>query len=291
VLKGPALELVRSLDPRGNMELALEKAKLLVGAGEDASDLITTLVNSPRGDERVDTVYSADALELSVAQGHWSLVEASLSHRFADVRKVALEALATRTTGALPPNLLALAADKGSGVRRALVGILNDRPALEHADALVTLAADDWSDRQGYYGQETNYPIAQEAAKTLQKPPPLPERVLEPLIEIAAKTNDPYVRWDLISAIAKNGGANSVGVVPSIGKSRDSRENVATAASATTKKAAKSAIKSRTPFKNPASPRVVGVTGKHQNMSIVKTVKRIGQPQSNRGLISWRMER
>jgi hypothetical protein len=48
VLKGPALELVRSLDPRGNMELALEKAKLLVGAGEDASDLITTLVNSPR---------------------------------------------------------------------------------------------------------------------------------------------------------------------------------------------------------------------------------------------------
>jgi hypothetical protein len=54
VLKGPALELVRSLDPRGNMELALEKAKLLVGAGEDASDLITTLVNSPRGDERVE---------------------------------------------------------------------------------------------------------------------------------------------------------------------------------------------------------------------------------------------
>jgi hypothetical protein len=222
VLKGRALEIVRGLHPRGNMELALEKAKLLVTAGEDASDLITTLVNSPRGEEREDIAYAADALELAVTQGLWALVEASLTHRFANVRRVALEALAARTTGALPPNLLALAADKGSGVRRALATILNDRPAPEHVDALVTLAGDDWSDRQGYYGQEANYPIAQEAAKILRKPPPLPDRVLESLIEISAKTNDPDVRWELIRAIAKNGGANGIERVSDLALSRES---------------------------------------------------------------------
>jgi hypothetical protein len=79
MLKGPALEVVRSLDPRGNMELALENAKLLVKAGEDASDLITILVNSPRGDEGEDIARTTDALGLAVTRGLWHFTSGSTS--------------------------------------------------------------------------------------------------------------------------------------------------------------------------------------------------------------------
>ncbi len=222
VLQGAALSLVRSLDPSGNMELAVEKATLLVAAGDDASALIETLVRSPQGEESEDIACAADALKLAAARNNWPLVEASLSHRFAAVRKAALEALAARTAGPLPPNLLALAKDKGSGVRRALVGILKTRPAPEHLDALVTLAADDWAERGTYYGQAVDYPIAQGAAKVLQSPPPLPEAVFDRLVEIAAETNDSDVRWDLINAIAKNGGAKGIERVCALALSRES---------------------------------------------------------------------
>lgn len=192
----------------GNSELALEKAKLLTAAGQSASDLIVALVNSPKSNDSTDIGYATDALRLAVAEGLWPLIEDSLGHRFADVRRIALDALAARAaTSPLPASILALAADKSSGVRRALVAILKDRPAVQHLDALVTLVADDWSDRRSYYGQDTNYPIAQAACEVLAEPPPLPARVIEPLIEIGTKTQDPDVRWNLIGAIARNGGA------------------------------------------------------------------------------------
>jgi hypothetical protein len=222
VLTGDAVGMIRQLDFGANMELALEKAKLLAAAGEDVSTLVHMLVERPRSDGADDIAYAKRALELAALQGHSKLVEASLAHRFADVRCVALETLAARTEGALASALLALAHDKGSRVRQALAKILEARPAPAHTACLIILAADDWSDRRHYYGQEANFPIAQAAAHALKNGGELPKSAIEPLIEISIRTNDPEVRSCLIGAVAGKGGPEGIGRVCDLAISRES---------------------------------------------------------------------
>jgi hypothetical protein len=158
-------------------------------------------------------------MKLAIAQGLWTHVEAALSHRFADVRQAALEGLAARDTGPLPANLLALAADKGSRVRQALLDLLKARRAAEHVDALVILAGDDWSARAVYYGQDNDYPIAQSAA--VAEPPELPERIFDRLIEISTKTEDSDVRRGLLAAMVRNDGTAGATRVCDIAVSRE----------------------------------------------------------------------
>jgi hypothetical protein len=220
-LSAAAVASLRELTPLENKALSLEKAKLLYAAGDPVGDLIAPLIASEGADESSDIDVAVDAIKLAVAQGLWAQVEAALPHRFADVRQEALKALASRSTGPLPANLLGLAKDKGSRVRQALLEIIKSRRAPEHLEALVILAGDVWSPQSQYYGQEADYPIAQEAAKILAEPPGLPETLFDPLIEVATKTNDSDVQREVLTAIAKNSTAAGLAKVFELALSRE----------------------------------------------------------------------
>jgi hypothetical protein len=132
-----------------------------------------------------------------------------------------LQALASRSTGALPEHLLALATDKGNRVRSALLELLTSRPDPAHVDALITLAADDWGSESGYYGEDASYPIASGAAALLLASQNLPHRLLDKLLEIASSTNDSDVRGKLLAATAKNGGSDGRTRVINLALSRE----------------------------------------------------------------------
>ena len=206
VLSTEAITILINLDMRANDEIRLMRAQYLAGAGHDIGDQIDILLRAEHGNAQEDIAVATASAELAVAQGLWSQVERALMHRFADVRCVALQALASRTTGVLPENLLVLAADKSSRMRRALLELLTSRRDPAHLDALIILAADNWTDQTGYYGEDASYPIALGAAELLVTSPDLPEHVLHKLFEIACTTNDSDVRDKLLGAIAKNGG-------------------------------------------------------------------------------------
>jgi hypothetical protein len=206
-LSNEAQSLLHRLDVAANDELRLIRVKFLASVGQNVDDNIDALLCSTAGDEQRDIAIVAEAVELAVAQGLWPQVDAALVHRFADARRVALQALAARSTDVLPENLLALAADKGSGVRRALLDILETRRNPAHLEALVVLAGDDWTAESGYFGEDPDYPIAAAAADILGTSPDLPDRLLDRLFEVAGTSRDSAVRDKLFVAIAKNGGA------------------------------------------------------------------------------------
>ncbi|MCK5911985.1 MAG: hypothetical protein KAG62_18770, partial [Caulobacter sp.] len=115
------------VDTTGCPDLLLAKARLLAATGHDVRVPVEVLLADP-GIEDPDIARAVAALRLAVDGGHWDIVEQGLEHRFADVRQAALVAIAPRETMPLPERLLALGADKGNRVRRALLDILKANP-------------------------------------------------------------------------------------------------------------------------------------------------------------------
>jgi len=205
-LSKDAQSLLHSLDVATNDEMRLIRAQFLASIGQNVEEDIGVLLHSFASDKSRDIEIATASVELAAAQCLWRHVEAALGHRFAGVRRLALQSLGSRSTGALPENILALAADKGSGVRRALLDLLEARHDPAHLDTLVVLAADDWTSQSRYYGEDADYPIATGAADILVASPDLPERLLPRLFEVSGTTHDSSVRDKLLVAIAKNGG-------------------------------------------------------------------------------------
>ncbi len=205
MLSNQAQSLLHNLEVAANDEMRLIRAQFLASIGQNVEDDIKALLHSTAGDKRRDIAIVTEAIEVAAARGLWAQVDAALAHRFADGRRAALQALAPRSTDALPDSLLALAADKGSGVRRALLEILEARRNPAHLDALVVLAADDWTAGFGSYGDDSKHPIARGAADILGTSPDLSERLLDRIFEIAGTTRDSGVRSKLLVAVAKNG--------------------------------------------------------------------------------------
>jgi hypothetical protein len=212
-LSDAALDVLRQVSTGENDAFLFEKAKLLAAAGADVVGMLAPLVASPRDDRDGSIGLAAASIPFMAALGQWSLVEKSLAHRFADVREAALVALAARQEGPLPELLIGLAKDQGSRVRKVLVNLLEQRPHESHIDALVILAADTWSDEQYYHGDPANYPIALQAIRVLTKPPIIPQRVFEQLLALCASSSDPDVAWNMMVALASNGGADGVSFV------------------------------------------------------------------------------
>jgi hypothetical protein len=220
-LSNEAQSLLLDLEVTANDEMRLIRAQFLASVGQNVEEDINALLQSTAGDEQRDIAIATEAVELAAARSLWPQVDVALPHRFADVRRAALQALAPRSTDALPERLLALATDKGSGVRRALLDLLEARRNPAHLDALVILAADDWTADSGYGGEDPDYPIATEAADILGTSPDLPERLLDPLLEIAGTSRDSAVRDKLLVAIAKNGGEAGRARVVNLAVSRE----------------------------------------------------------------------
>jgi HEAT repeat protein len=104
-----------------------------------------------------------DAVSMAVHAEKWDLVRLALDHSVADARQVALETLGARESTPFGPSLLALIDDKGSRVRRALVGLLSERQHPRHHDALLKICRDGWSNTERFHDEPPSYPIAREA--------------------------------------------------------------------------------------------------------------------------------
>jgi hypothetical protein len=199
-----SLAILQTLNAGGNHGLKLAQALALNARGIDVADLVGELLLASGNDSRSEIAVITDAMELAIRLELLDVIEGALHHRFADVRKLALVALADRSTGPLPCQLLALAGDKGHRVREALLGLMKARRHPEHTEVLLQLAADTWSPQRRYYGEEADYPIAQGAAELLCEPPLIDDRHVTPLYNIVRKTRDLDVARTLLTALVRN---------------------------------------------------------------------------------------
>jgi len=204
-----ALPLITALDAHDDANLAFARAQVLLRHGQPVDDVLAALLSGETGDNEDAHTAAVAAITLAIEASAWPVVETTLTHRFADVRERALVALAGRSHGVLPQNLLGLAADKGSGVRKALLKLLQQRRHVEHREALLRLAADDWSPHAGYYGQDRDHPIAVGAAELLADPPPLDAAQIDAITKIVTSTGDTAVAQKLLFALVKNGSIDS----------------------------------------------------------------------------------
>ena len=151
---------------------------------------------------------AVDAVVAAIRLGMAPEIEAALDHKFADVKARALTAMSASMPAPLPPRLLAMSGDKGSPVRKALVAILDAKPDPAHLDALLVLAKDDWSRGARYYGEEDDFPIAQEAISVIAKLPSIGVEAVEVLYAIAIDTSDSDVRGPIFTLLAKSAGVS-----------------------------------------------------------------------------------
>lgn len=149
-----------------------------------------------------------DAVVAAIRLGMVTEIEAALDHKFADVKARALTAMSASMPAPLPPRLLAMSSDKGSPVRKALVAILDAKPDPAHLDALLVLAKDDWSRGERYYGEEDDFPIAQDAISVIAKLPSIGAEAVEVLYAIAIDTSDSDVRGPIFTLLAKSAGVS-----------------------------------------------------------------------------------
>ncbi len=208
-LDAACLGIIKDLDAGNNSRLKLAQARVLGAAGIDSTRLIAELLASSGDDSDSEIAIVTSAVDLAGGLGLWSIVEDGLSHRFADVRERALIVLAARSSGPLLPTLLALAQDKGSRVRRTLVGLMQSRRYGEHTDTLLVLAADTWTDLHHYYGEEARYPIARRAADILCESVQMDDQQASAMLEICRNTSDTSVARTLLAALVRNGSVES----------------------------------------------------------------------------------
>lgn len=192
------------LDASASPDLQLERTRLLAAAGRPVRTYIESLL-ATTGEELNDIQRATSALGIAIVEGLTDIVEDALEHRFADVRRDALCAISGGLTAPLPTHILAMAHDKGSGVRTALVEILAAKPDAAHQPTLIGLIADNWTRGEIYYGEEAHYPIATAAAKLLGEQASLFADAIDSLMAQAAVTSDSYLRDALLLAVAKRG--------------------------------------------------------------------------------------
>lgn len=153
--------------------------------------------------ETDDKDLAVAAAEAASAVGEKELIALALHHARADVRRVALDYLAPSMPDPLPPELLGLAADPGSRVRRALVNALKVRPHSEHLSVLIRLTQDRWSDAEPQYNEPDSYPVAREAVGALRQYRSLPDAIGNELLALARETTDRRLAQEVLRTVAQ----------------------------------------------------------------------------------------
>jgi hypothetical protein len=153
--------------------------------------------------ETRDKYLAVGATEAAIAIGEEDLVWLARHHHRADARLAALEYLAPRMPDPLPLELLRLATDPGSRVRRALVSVLGARPHAHHLSVLMRLTWDKWSDAEPQYNERDSYPIARKATAALAQYGSLPDAIGDDLLELARETTDRRLRQTTLGAAAQ----------------------------------------------------------------------------------------
>ena len=146
------------------------------------------------------------AAQAAISIGDKPLVWLALNHARADARCLALEYLVPGLQDPLPAQLLNLAFDRGSRVRRTLVSVLSNRPHCDHLPVLMQLSKDQWSDADPRYDEPDSYPIARESVAALAHYTPLPFEKGAQLLELAESTDDRRLRREALLTAAELGG-------------------------------------------------------------------------------------
>ena len=140
--------------------------------------------------ETADHQLAKAAAQAAILIKDEALAWLALDHARADARAAALVHLANPLPDPLPQQLLELASDPGSRVRRSLVGILADRPHPDHQSLLLGLIDDKWSDTDAFHYEQSSYPIAREAIVGLAGYGSLSDDIGEVLLFRAERTDD-----------------------------------------------------------------------------------------------------
>ena len=140
--------------------------------------------------ETEDHELAKAAAEAAIRIQDDALAWLALDHARADARAAALLHFANSLPDPLPQQLLELASDPGSRVRRSLVGILADRPHPDHQSQLLRLIDDEWSDADMFHNDPPSYPIAREAISGLTAYGSLSDEIGEALLFRAERTDD-----------------------------------------------------------------------------------------------------
>jgi hypothetical protein len=178
-------------------------AQRVAEAGGDPTPWLQPLLDQKTDDDEEDLAAAVWAASQLAEAGAKDRLRPLLMHRFADVRKVALEGLAPPAPGELPSELLALAQDRGSRVRRALVELMATRPKPAHTAALLHLTRDHWQAQSRYYGEAADFPIAQRAAEVLAEGPDVPPGAIPDLATLARETEDTDLRSRAVAVLAR----------------------------------------------------------------------------------------
>ncbi|EIG61257.1 hypothetical protein [Bradyrhizobium sp. WSM1253] len=207
-LSKDALLLFEGLDTQGNVELKSVQAEALSRVGFELDHLLKEILDWPDNDDETIGM-AANAVRVAARCGMWPIVEAALSHRFADVRQAALLSLARRSPGPLDLELRKSAGDKGHRVRETVLSLLQERPSADNMDAILQLAADTWEPQQPRHEEERNFPIAYAAAHLLSEPPQIEDRYVSDIGKILFQTDDRDVKLMLLRALVRNGSGDA----------------------------------------------------------------------------------
>lgn len=182
------------LSARSVLEAAAEKASPFV------LDRIVRVIAASGGDvaaatrcwlaETADHKIAARAAAFTADLRDDVLLQSCLTHKRADVRGVALSYFLAELPDPLPPEILAMAIDRGSRVRTLLVKALQSRIHSAHLPALVRMTRDSWSDAEPHHDEPASYPIARRAVKAIACHPSLDIELAAHFIEIASNTKD-----------------------------------------------------------------------------------------------------
>ncbi len=170
-------------------------------SGEQALADIKVLLDS-----RDDDI-AAEGMKAAASEQMTKVVEAGLNHRFAAVRAIALETLGKAAQSPLPESLLSFVSDRGFPVKKALVGLLTEKPHSGHELVLLQLTHDKVSDLSHYVGGPDSYPIARAAVEGLSEYELLSTETISDLYETGVGSDDPDLRRLTFGIVASRGNA------------------------------------------------------------------------------------
>jgi hypothetical protein len=181
--------------------------RLRLAAEVDSSE--RTLVDIRCLMDSEDSDIAAEGMKAAAREHIESIVESGLSHKFADVRAVALETLGKESPTPLPQSLLSIAGDKGFRVKKILTELLSEKVHPSHEPVLLKLAHDQISNLSHYVGGPDSYPIARAAVEGLSKYESLSTQTIDELYTLGVGTDDPELRSSIFEILASRGGTAS----------------------------------------------------------------------------------
>ncbi len=202
-LSPEGVSFLQSVDDAGRPALQLARTRLLHRAKADIRPLLSAILKAQGDDTSESVAEAAEAVDFAERSRVFDLIDQGLSHRLAGVRQRALLAKAARSSTPFGDELLAMAEDKSSFVRRSLVEVLGGRPHPSHTAVLVKLSRDQWSRHSCSY-DEVDHPIAVEAAEALLNVQ-IDDRHIDDLMRVVGTTRDADVQTRLLRGLVRNG--------------------------------------------------------------------------------------